>query len=61
MTLDDSQAAARIDFSTLSLDELRAMDPLQGRKLRIGIICPYSMEYPGGVQFHILYFAEELM
>ncbi len=61
MTLDDNQAAARIDFSTLSLDELRAMDPLQGRKLRIGIICPYSMEYPGGVQFHILDFAEELM
>lgn len=36
-------------------------DPLHGRKLRIGIISPYSFETPGGVQFHIRDFAEELM
>lgn len=36
-------------------------DPLGGRKLNIGIISPYSFETPGGVQFHIRDFAEELM
>ncbi|MFT8638643.1 glycosyltransferase family 4 protein [Bifidobacterium sp.] len=36
-------------------------DPLQGRKLRIGIISPYSFETPGGVQFHIRDFAKELI
>ncbi|MFT9243228.1 MAG: glycosyltransferase family 4 protein [Bifidobacterium aquikefiri] len=36
-------------------------DPLQGRKLRIGIISPYSFETPGGVQFHIRDFAQELI
>lgn len=36
-------------------------DPLAGRRLRIGIISPYSFETPGGVQLHIRDFAEELM
>ncbi|WEV73212.1 glycosyltransferase family 4 protein [Bifidobacterium sp. ESL0790] len=36
-------------------------DPLNGRKLNVGIIAPYSFETPGGVQFHIRDFAEELM
>ncbi|WP_291526571.1 glycosyltransferase family 4 protein [Bifidobacterium sp. UBA744] len=36
-------------------------DPLHGRKLRIGIISPYSFETPGGVQFHIRDFAGELI
>lgn len=37
------------------------LDPLHGRKLRIGIISPYSFEIPGGVQFHIRDFAQELI
>ncbi|WEV68570.1 glycosyltransferase family 4 protein [Bifidobacterium sp. ESL0775] len=36
-------------------------DPLHGRKLNVGIISPYSFETPGGVQFHIRDFAEELI
>ena len=36
-------------------------DPLHGRKLRVGIISPYSFETPGGVQFHIRDFAKELI
>mgnify|MGYP000954939863 CR=1 FL=1 len=32
-----------------------------GRKLRIGIVCPYSFEAPGGVQFHIRDLAEALI
>ena len=36
-------------------------DPLHGRKLRVGIISPYSFETPGGVQFHIRDFAQELI
>lgn len=31
------------------------------RPLRIGIVCPYSFDAPGGVQFHIRDLAEELM
>lgn len=31
------------------------------RPLRIGIICPYSFETPGGVQNHVRDFAEELI
>lgn len=31
------------------------------RRLRVGIISPYSFETPGGVQFHIRDFAEELI
>ncbi len=49
------------DLDSMDASELAGLDPLHGRKLRVGIICPYSMEYPGGVQFHILDFAEELM
>lgn len=36
-------------------------DPLNGKKLRIGIISPYSFETPGGVQLHIRDFAETLI
>ncbi|KAB8296640.1 glycosyl transferase [Bifidobacterium apri] len=36
-------------------------DPLHGRKLRVGIISPYSFETPGGVQLHIRDFAKELI
>lgn len=32
-----------------------------GRPLRVGIICPYSFETPGGVQNHIRDFSEALM
>ena len=31
-----------------------------GRKLRVGIVCPYSYDVPGGVQFHIRDLAEAL-
>ena len=41
--------------------EETSIDPLHGRKLRVGIISPYSFETPGGVQFHIRDFAEELI
>lgn len=61
MTLLDNADAQYPDLDSLSSEELMRIDPLDGRKLRIGIVCPYSMEYPGGVQFHILDFAEELM
>ncbi|RBP99289.1 glycosyltransferase family 4 protein [Bifidobacterium xylocopae] len=36
-------------------------DPLNGRKLRVGIISPYSFETPGGVQLHIRDFAQQLI
>ncbi|AKV55251.1 GDP-mannose:phosphatidyl-myo-inositol alpha-1,2-mannosyltransferase [Bifidobacterium actinocoloniiforme DSM 22766] len=36
-------------------------DPLGGRKLRVGIISPYSFETPGGVQLHIRDFAQQLI
>src|SRR5690606_14346788 len=32
-----------------------------GRRLRIGIVCPYSFEAPGGVQFHVRDLAEALI
>lgn len=38
-----------------------AGDPLNGRKLKVGIISPYSFETPGGVQFHIRDFAKQLI
>nr|WP_317643694.1 glycosyltransferase family 4 protein [Bombiscardovia apis] len=38
-----------------------ARDPLKGRKLRVGIISPYSFETPGGVQLHIRDFAQQLI
>ena len=28
--------------------------------LRIGLVCPYSFDMPGGVQFHVRDLAEEL-
>lgn len=31
------------------------------RSLRVGIVCPYSFDVPGGVQFHIRDLAEALM
>jgi phosphatidyl-myo-inositol alpha-mannosyltransferase len=31
-----------------------------GRPLRVGIVCPYSFDVPGGVQFHVRDLAEEL-
>lgn len=36
-------------------------DPLAGRKLKVGIISPYSFETPGGVQLHIRDFAKQLI
>ena len=27
---------------------------ISGRVLRIGIVCPYSLDVPGGVQSHVL-------
>ncbi|MGP7961028.1 glycosyltransferase family 4 protein [Sanguibacter sp. A247] len=35
--------------------------PLDGRRLRVGIVCPYSYDVPGGVQFHVRDLAEALM
>lgn len=32
-----------------------------GRPLRIGIVCPYSFDVPGGVQFHVRDLAEALI
>jgi phosphatidylinositol alpha-mannosyltransferase len=29
--------------------------------MRIGVVCPYSWEYPGGVQFHVRDLAEHLL
>ena len=29
--------------------------------LRVGIVCPYSFDAPGGVQFHVRDLAEALM
>lgn len=34
---------------------------MTGRSLRIGIVCPYSFDAPGGVQFHVRDLAEALM
>ncbi|BDR53045.1 hypothetical protein KIM372_09520 [Bombiscardovia nodaiensis] len=45
----------------LPADQPSANDPLKGRKLRVGIISPYSFETPGGVQLHIRDFAQQLM
>lgn len=33
----------------------------EGRPLRVGIVCPYSFDAPGGVQFHIRDLAEALI
>jgi len=35
--------------------------PETGRPLRVGIVCPYSFDVPGGVQFHIRDLAEALI
>ncbi len=34
--------------------------PEAERALRIGIVCPYSFDVPGGVQFHVRDLAEAL-
>ncbi|WP_040594699.1 glycosyltransferase family 4 protein [Timonella senegalensis] len=34
---------------------------MEQRKLRVGIVCPYSFDAPGGVQFHIRDLAEALI
>lgn len=34
---------------------------MEQRKLRVGIVCPYSFDAPGGVQFHIRDLAEAIM
>ena len=34
---------------------------MTGRSLRIGIVCPYSFDVPGGVQFHVRDLAEALI
>lgn len=33
----------------------------EGRPLRVGIVCPYSFDVPGGVQFHVRDLAEALL
>ena len=39
----------------------RGADPMpDGRRLRIGLVCPYSFESPGGVQTHVLGLARYL-
>lgn len=37
------------------------MTPTTPRGLRIGIVCPYSFDVPGGVQFHVRDLAEALI
>ncbi|GIG39775.1 GDP-mannose-dependent alpha-(1-2)-phosphatidylinositol mannosyltransferase [Cellulomonas phragmiteti] len=32
-----------------------------GRRLRVGLVCPYSFDVPGGVQFHVRDLAESLL
>ena len=34
---------------------------MTGRALRVGIVCPYSFDVPGGVQFHVRDLAEALI
>ena len=34
---------------------------MEQRKLRVGIVCPYSFDAPGGVQFHVRDLAEALI
>ena len=34
---------------------------MTGRALRVGIVCPYSFDVPGGVQFHVRDLAESLI
>ncbi|WP_129337568.1 glycosyltransferase family 4 protein [Cellulomonas endophytica] len=36
-------------------------DPRPHRPLRVGIVCPYSFDVPGGVQFHVRDLAEALL
>jgi phosphatidyl-myo-inositol alpha-mannosyltransferase len=38
----------------------RVTPPVAGRSLRIGLVCPYSLSLPGGVQSQILGLAREL-
>ena len=33
---------------------------MTGRALRVGLVCPYSFDHPGGVQNHVLGLAEHL-
>lgn len=35
--------------------------PAESRPLRVGIVCPYSFDVPGGVQFHVRDLAEALI
>ncbi|WP_298457866.1 glycosyltransferase family 4 protein [uncultured Cellulomonas sp.] len=37
------------------------MTPTPPRPLRVGIVCPYSFDVPGGVQFHVRDLAEALI
>ncbi len=37
------------------------MSPTTPRGLRVGIVCPYSFDVPGGVQFHVRDLAEALI
>lgn len=34
---------------------------MSGRPLRVGLVCPYSFDVPGGVQFHVRDLAEALI
>lgn len=45
----------------MSLDARPGPDGDGERRLRIGIVCPYSYDVPGGVQFHIRDLAEALI
>src|SRR5580700_6317493 len=36
----------------------RATGPISGGVMRIGMVCPYSFDVPGGVQSHVLQLAE---
>ncbi len=37
------------------------MTTAPARPMRVGIVCPYSFDVPGGVQFHVRDLAEELL
>lgn len=45
------------------MNEVAALEALKtpARPLRVGIVCPYSFDAPGGVQFHIRDLAEALI
>ena len=40
---------------------MRAIVRQRHHRLRVGLVCPYSFDMPGGVQFHVRDLAESLL